>query len=72
MSAIDELLRVCAHGAIPVGQRLSPKVPFVLGGAFELGNLFAIDAVERMRCGAQLVRQLKGAPDGTRVKLVIE
>ncbi|HYG66901.1 MAG TPA: hypothetical protein VD838_04550 [Anaeromyxobacteraceae bacterium] len=59
------------HGPLAPTQRLAPKVPFVLGGAYELDNLYAADALESMRFRADLARQIRDLPDGARVKLVV-
>jgi hypothetical protein len=59
------------HGRLPAGQRLIPKEFFVLGGAFAVENLYALDAVEGMRLRAELARQIKDLPDGARVQIKI-
>lgn len=50
-------------------ERLFPRIPFVLGGDFEVENLWAAfpDAVMSLR-GA-LASQLHGLPDGTKVRV---
>lgn len=58
------------HGALALTQRLAPKIPFVLGGAFDLDNLYAADALEAMRVRAELARQIRDLADGARVKVV--
>jgi len=61
------------NGPLPAGKRLMPKIPFVLGGRFELANLSPIDAVSGMRSRGNLARQIRDLPDGARVELrVIE
>lgn len=37
------------NGPIPAKKRLLPKVPFVAGGEFNLGNLYLADAVQGMK-----------------------
>ena len=59
------------HGAIPPGQRLVPKIPFVLGGEFAVENLFLLDASRSMRSRANLAVQIKDLPDGAKVKFKI-
>ncbi|WP_233237909.1 hypothetical protein [Bordetella sp. LUAb4] len=59
------------NGQIPAGKRLLPKVPFTLGGAFDLGNLYLADAVEGMRFRADIAVQIKDLPDGSQIKLNI-
>jgi hypothetical protein len=61
------------NGALPVGRRLMPKVPFVLGGDYSLANLYSLAAVSAMKSRGNLARQLKGVPDGAQVEFrVIE
>jgi hypothetical protein len=59
------------HGAIPIGSRLLPKIPFVMGGDYVVANLYALEAAEGMRFRACIARQLLNVPDGTPVKLVV-
>lgn len=56
------------HGALIEGQRLVPKQPFVTGGAFEIGNLYAADGVEGMRARGNLAAQIRDLPDGTTIR----
>jgi hypothetical protein len=58
-------------GPLPKGKRLVPKVPFVLGGEFEVANLDALEGVKAMRFYADLAIQLHDAPDGSQVQLRI-
>lgn len=61
------------NGRLRDGARLVPKIPFVLGGAFEAANLVALDAVEGMRYRASVAVQIRDLPDGAQVQLrVIE
>lgn len=55
------------HGALPSGQRLLPRVPFVLGGDFAVSNLYCAGAVDGMRTRANLATQLRDLPDGATV-----
>lgn len=55
------------NGRVPVGRRLAPRTPFVLGGEFAASNLFAVDAVEGMRLRGDLASQLRDLPDGATV-----
>lgn len=59
------------HGALNIRQRLIPKVPFVLGGAFDVSNLYAGDIVEAMRFRASLAKQIADLPEGTPATLKI-
>ena len=60
-----------AHGPLPLGQRLVPVVPFVLGGDYEVGNLHAVDAYRGMRLRGGIAVQLTGVPDGAQVEITI-
>lgn len=61
------------EGALPVGMRLMPKIPFVFGGGFTLENLYPINAVRGMKSRGNLAKQIKDLPDGTQIKFrVIE
>jgi hypothetical protein len=51
------------------GERLIPKVPFVLGGKYDVGNLYAGDIIDAMRFRASLARQVANFPDGTLVRI---
>jgi hypothetical protein len=58
-----------AHGTIPAGFRLLPKIPFVLGGEFSNENLHAIEAVRGMKFRASIAVQIRDLPDGAEVVL---
>lgn len=57
------------NGSLPMGKRLLPKIPFVLGGAYEIENLYATDALNGMLFRAYIWRQIRDLPDGKQVKL---
>lgn len=57
------------YGPLPVGRRLAPKVPFILGGAYALENLYVATTVELMHFRADLARQLREVADGAQVTL---
>lgn len=59
------------HGPLPQGQRLMPKIPFVMGGEYNLENLWAGDAVQGMRFKGDIALQIRDVPDGGSVKLNI-
>lgn len=59
------------HGALKPGQRLIPKVPFVLGGDYDVANLFACAALKGMHLRADIYRQIKDLPDGAKIKFEI-
>jgi hypothetical protein len=60
------------NGRLQFGQRLHPKIPFVLGGKYDLDNLWAGDAVEGMLFKGDLASQLKDLPDGTQIRLRVK
>jgi hypothetical protein len=57
------------NGPLLPGYRLAPKMPFVLGGKFELENLYSADAVELMRFRAELAQKIADLPDGTKLRI---
>ncbi len=59
------------NGVPPVKMRLIPKIPFVAGGEFLLGNLYLADAVQGMKYRADIANQIKYLPDGGQIKLEI-
>lgn len=61
------------HGPLPVGARLVPTTPFVLGGKYEAANVHAVDAVKGMKYRASIAVQIRDLPDGASITLnVIE
>lgn len=60
------------HGAIPFYHRLVPKIPFVLGGEYDVDNLDAFGSSEGMIARADLAVQLKNIPDGSKVTFSID
>lgn len=61
-----------AHGPIARRMRLTGKRPFVLGGGYDLANLYAADRVTLMRLRGDIYRQIRDLPDGVHVKLRVE
>ena len=59
------------HGAIPIGARLVPTTPFVMGGEYAVGNLHAMESVKGMRYRASIAVQIRDLPDGTAAKLKV-
>lgn len=59
------------QSVLPAGKRLLPKRPFVLGGGFEIENLYALDAVNGMGLRAELAVQIKNLPQGASVRFNI-
>ena len=59
------------NGPLLEGHRLIPKIPFIMGGAYEADNLFALDAVKGMRYRADIWKQIRDLPDGTPIQLKV-
>jgi hypothetical protein len=59
------------NGPLSPGKRLAPKMPFVAGGEFSVGNLALVDSVELMRFRGSLANQIKDLPDGTAIQFKI-
>lgn len=55
-------------GAIPVGQRLVPKKPFVLGGEYNVENLVRASDEEGLRARGLLAAQIRLNPIGSEVR----
>lgn len=60
------------NGPIMPGFRLCPKLPFVLGGRYEVDNLYSIRELDGILFRADIAIQLRGVPDGAKVKIVIK
>ena len=56
-----------ANGQLNPGERLIPKQPFVLQGAYTAENLYSLEAVATMRQRAKLAIQIRDLPDGTQI-----
>lgn len=61
-----------AHGLIPLGSRLLPKIPFVVGGDFEVENLYAVSSVKSMKYWASIALQIRDMPDGSVINLKLD
>ena len=57
------------YGAIPVNRRLLPKIPFVCGGEFKIDNLYLVDAVKGMKFRADIAKQIRDCPDGSKITI---
>ncbi|MFC0181009.1 SMI1/KNR4 family protein [Thorsellia kenyensis] len=57
------------HGKLPNGKRLSPKIPFVLGGQYDMNNLFLADSVNLMKTNGNIAAQIQNIQDGTKINL---
>lgn len=54
------------------GERLFPKIPFVLQGSYTVDNLYAMEATKGMKFMASIASQIRTLPDGSRVRLVVK
>ncbi|WP_315921076.1 hypothetical protein [Mesorhizobium sp. SP-1A] len=57
------------NGRLPDGHRLTPKVPFILGGTYDFDNIVACPLAHIMQLRTALATQLVDVPDGGRVKI---
>ncbi|QGZ43375.1 SMI1/KNR4 family protein [Pseudoduganella flava] len=59
------------NGPLSPSDRLMPKIPFVLGGAFDISNLVAIERARGMRTRGNLATQIHDLPDGSQIRFDI-
>ena len=55
-------------GVIPIGQRLVPRKPFVLGGEYRVDNLVRASDEEGLKARGQLAAQIRTNPVGKEVR----
>jgi hypothetical protein len=60
-----------ANRPLQKGERLIPKIPFVIGGPHNIENLYAGEITRAMRFRASIARQIANLPDGMPVTLKI-
>jgi hypothetical protein len=60
------------HGPLAKGTRLTGKVPFVLGGAYDLSNLHAAESLKLMRFRGDIYCQIRDQPDGAQLKVTVK
>lgn len=60
-----------ANGVIEDTTVLTPITPFILGGEFELDNLYKMDVIKVMLYRAGIARQIRDLPDGAEIQLDI-
>lgn len=49
--------------------RLTPKVPFVLGGKYEIDNLYVSDYKKIINFSSEIALKIKNLPDGKKLKI---
>ena len=59
------------NGPLSNGMRLLPKKPFVLGGAFEINNLYSMNDVKGMQFRSSIANEIRHLPDGSEVTIII-
>lgn len=57
------------RGVVPLGFRLAPKIPFVLGGEYSFDNMAVIAELELAEFKSHIASQIKNLPDGTTIEL---
>ena len=57
------------NAPLPLGKRLVPSKPFVIGGDYKVSNLFAMDAAASMRLRGEIAQQIARLPEGTEVEI---
>jgi hypothetical protein len=60
------------NGRLPPDRHLAPRVPFVLGGGYEVDNLYSLPAVSDLRWRAQIATQIRSLPDGADVRVHVK
>ena len=55
------------NGVLSAGERLVPKIPFVCGGKYEIGNLHPLVDAKGMLFRASIANQIRDLPDGAEI-----
>ena len=77
-NANDWLMIPLVDRLVATGHLLTPgrcygyRLPPLLGGGYDLDDIITLPILEHLRFHADLHRQLKDLPDGTRVRLVVD
>ncbi|MBC3842137.1 SMI1/KNR4 family protein [Streptacidiphilus sp. 4-A2] len=56
------------NGAIPVGHRLIPGIPFCVGGDFAVGNMVLVESAAAMRYWGNFAKEIAQLPDGAQLR----
>lgn len=59
------------NSKLELNDRLCPKVPFVLGGEFEIDNFYSLDMEKNIEFNASIATQIINLPDGSPIKYKI-
>jgi len=59
------------HSQLKEDERLCPKKPFIIGGEYDIKNLYAKSSIKNWEFNSDLAFQIKNTPDGTNIKLKI-
>lgn len=70
--SITEQLSLNMIKFLAKGNRLSPKIPFVLGGEYEGGNLVLKNFEENIKFNASIAKQIYNTPDGGKFNITIQ
>lgn len=71
MVGIEMFNAWCESGrSMEIGQRLAPKVPFVLGGGEAVSEFYPADILERAAFNAYIYEQIRDLPDGATIELL--
>lgn len=58
-------------GILNYDERLTPKMPFVIGGEYSLKNIYVNKFEKIISFNSNLAKQIKNLPDGTKVEIQI-
>lgn len=59
------------YSTIEMGNRLTPKIPFVIGGEYSPENIYQSEIKSILGFNASLAKQIRDLPDGTPVQLEV-
>jgi hypothetical protein len=72
LTGIKVLETWLSHDNFEFGQRLCPKIPFIMGGEYKIDNLYAGIFPNYIKAYANIAKQVYNLPDGTRVNLKVD
>lgn len=59
------------NNAIKLNMRLGAKTPFILGGEFNVSNLFEVDIIELIKFKSKLFAEIESLPPGSEIQFKI-